>query len=81
MKKFVIKDTIINQENGKTIICFWGKDGFIHDEPKYVEAYQRKGSVVAKINKELNSFYMVKVDDNHAIEGKKWLHTFEIVEL
>ena len=84
MKKFVIKDTIINQETKETLVYFTGKDGYVHSYPEYADGFAKKGNAMKKIQREVNDPWLgrnQKLNENQFIEADKWLHTLEIVEI
>lgn len=79
MKTYVVKDTIINLETLETQVYYTGKDGYVHDFPKYAEGYTAVHFASKKIAKEIAS--LTKIDDANCLEGGKWLHHYEIVEV
>ena len=84
MKKYVIKDTIVNQKTNKTMVCFMGVDGYVHSFPEYADGYVRKGNALRKIQKEVGDTFLgrnVQVSSNQYFEANLWLHTLEIVEV
>lgn len=85
MIKYALKDTITDNRNGETNVYFSGKDGYIHDELTYVDAYTRKHFVERKIKNEISFLSAMiggkYIDERHCIESKYWEHEFEIVEI
>lgn len=86
MKKYIIKDTITNQETKEIQVYFMGKDGYIHDEQTFYwcDGYKRRCDAEKKIAKEIKWFSGIHgqtIDSKHCIEGKKWYHEYEILEI
>lgn len=85
MKKYAIKDRITNLMNGEIREYFTGKDGYIHDELKYVEPYQRIFFAEKNIANEIrflsNTNGGKEIDERRCIESEIWFHTFEIIEI
>ena len=80
MKKYLLKDTIKNLETGTTLIYYQGVDGYIQDDAHYCEPYKRRGCVVNLIKRQQHYFNCEPLNDFQHLEGKKWLHTCEVVE-
>ena len=85
MKRYVIKDVIVNLENPEKILVYYtGVDGYVYEDPEYVDGYRRRINAEKKILKDVNdSFYgrNEKVNENVYIEAKQWLHHLSIVEI
>lgn len=81
MKTYIVEDKIINLETKETMTFYTGKDGYIHDEPEYCDGYIRPIYAQNKIKNELeHSCNMEKLDNNHGLEGKRWLHIYQVIE-
>lgn len=86
MKKYIIKDTIVNIENGEEHVYFMGKDGYVHDERTFYwcDGYTRECYAIKKIKKDMNFFIrFIKgskiINDMECFESIKWKHTYEIL--
>ena len=83
MKKFVIKDTIINLKTLEAQVWFTGKSHQSKKDIRFVEGYVTKQRAILAISNEMEGYQ--KVNDNHCIEsnnvGTEWLHHYEIVEV
>ena len=81
MKTYIIKDKIINIETKEVQIYYMGKDGFVHGEDKFCEGYSKPHFAKAKIKRDMDNYFNIKLDDTHSIENKTWLHIYEIIEM
>lgn len=84
MKKYLVKDTIKNNETGETLIYYTGADGYVHNFPEYAKGYIKKGNAYNKIKKYINDDFLgrnLKINDTQYIEAKKWLHTLEVITI
>lgn len=84
MKKYVIKDTIVNQKTNEKMICYMGIDGYVHSFPEYTEGYIKKGNALKRIQKEVSDTFLgrnVQVSSNQYFEANLWLHTLKIMEV
>lgn len=84
-KGYLYKDTTTNLENNTKQVYFMGVDGYVQDEPKYCTPYKLKKAVENRIQKDINfwgnSSYSEKLDGMSYIEGGKYLHICEIIEI
>ena len=84
MKRYVIKDTIVNQKTNEKMVCFVGVDGYVHNSPEFADGYFRKGNALRKVQKEVSDTFLgrnVQVSSNQYFEANLWLHTLEIMEV
>lgn len=79
MKKYVVKDTIINLTTLETQIYYTGKDGYVHDKPEWADGYLAVRFAVDNIKRSMEGF--TKIDNSHCLESGKWFHHYEIMEL
>lgn len=84
-KGYIFKDTITNLENNTKQVYFIGVDGYVQYEPKYCTPYKLRKAVENRIKKDINfwgnSSYSEKLDEMSYIEGGKYLHICEIIEI
>ena len=82
-KKYIIKDTITNTETGKVLVYFTGVDGYVHDESDFYfcEGYSRRGCALNNIKKSANFINCKPLNDMEYLEGEKWHHVCEILEI
>lgn len=84
MKKYVIQDTITNKETNEVQTYFTGRDGYVHNDLCFVDGYVKKSYAEKKIAHEIKWFsgmHGEKIDDMHCIEGGKWYHEYQILEI
>lgn len=79
MKKYVVKDTIINLETLESQVYYTGKDGYVYDEAKWADGYTAIRFALNSIKRDIESF--TKINDNHCLESNKWLHHYEVIEI
>ena len=79
MKKYVVKDTIINLTTLETQVYYTGKDGYVHAETAWADGYSAIRFAVGNIKRSMEGF--TKIDDTHCLEGSKWFHHYEIIEI
>ena len=85
MKKYVVKDSIINIKTGEQQTWYIGKDGYVHDErtKEFADGYARKGDAQRKINRD-KAWYITwekaQVINPYTIQERDWLHVMTIEE-
>lgn len=82
MKKYIVKDTIINLETKETNVYYSGKDGFVYQVPMCPVGYSRPCYALKHIKNEMETGYRMEyLNDTHGLENKRWLHIYEVVEI
>ena len=87
MKKFILKDVVVDLKLGKVDVYYTGKDGYVHDESTFYfcDGYSQKRFLEQKIQKDVkwhsrnNEKYAI--DEYHVIESGRWLHSYSIMEV
>lgn len=80
MKTYIIEDKIINLKTKKVIMCYVGKDDYVHNFIEYCEGYKRPSYAQEKIKREMDGVIIERLDDMHGLEGGTWLHIYNIIE-
>ena len=79
MKKYVVKDTIINLETLESQVYYTGKDGYVYDKAEWTDGYSAIRFALASIKRNMEGF--TKINDIHCLESNKWLHHYEVIEI
>lgn len=79
MKTYIVEDKIINLETKEVVLCYLGKDGYVHDDMDYCEGYTRPVYAYDLIKRQFDNIIIVKLDNTHGLEGK-WLHIYNVIE-
>lgn len=86
MKKYVIKITQIDLENGGIQLFYFGKDGYVHDDPNYATGWKARRFAEDYIKRDVKSAWrrpigVGKLAENNCIENERWLNHYDILEV
>ena len=79
MKRYILKDTIINLKTLETQVWYTAKDGYVHTIPACCDGYTSIRFVIQKMKRDMEGY--TPIDETHCLEGKDWLHHYEIIEI
>ena len=80
MKTYIVENKIINLETKEILTFYLGKDGYVHYCIEYCEGYLRPSYAEELIKRQFNGGYIEKLDNYHGLEGKNWLHIYQVIE-
>ena len=84
MKKFIVKDTLVNTKTGEEKIYYMGKDGYVHDDSTffYCDGWKRERFAREYIKKDMNfhlRYSNGKIINDYECFEYDWKHIYEIL--